>query len=230
MLNVSTMDDQPDLEHYLERWALEQCLPSTFVQCLRRNQIAPSIECATVKGKTITIQGSDIADKGTWRKFLKSFSYEGQTYSLSQDGEPLAKLYQEWIVREHTTRYRAITSQSHHDWLRRVIMLTIARFLLWHKYERYRAGEQCAIVDPWVANQLHQLWLLREATKDTARLIHHMIENPDRGQHLIEQFVTALDEQIRTHSLLFPNALPLLSQGTSHPFLLLLEAPEDHDA
>jgi hypothetical protein len=167
---VSNVEYQPHLEQHLERWTLHNCLPATFVQCLISNGIAPTIQFTTAKGTSITIGGSDIAGTRTWKKFLKSLTHEGQTYSLSKDGAALAEFY-----------------------------------------------------------PLHQLWLLRETTKELARLVHHILDDPEHERRLIEQFCSTLDDQVRNHTLVVPNVLPQLPQGVSHPFLLLSERQEGDD-
>jgi hypothetical protein len=188
----SHSNDQPQLEAYLERCALRICLPATFVQCLAAHGVAPAIQFTTAKGQSVTIHGSDIADSRTWNKFLASISSEGKTYSLSQDGPALAQWYHDWLLSQHTPRYRGITSPAHRAWLKRVVTLAVVRFLIWHKYERYARGEREALADPWVANQLHQLRLLREATRDLPRLVHHILDDPQHEQQLIEQFCSTL--------------------------------------
>jgi hypothetical protein len=222
--------DQPQLEPYLERWALRICLPATFVQCLLAHGLEPAIHFTTEKGQLVTIRGSDIADSRTWNTFLASMASEGKTYSLSQDGPALAQLYHDWLLTRHTPRYRGIISPSHRAWFKRVVTLAVVRFLTWHKYERYVRGEREALADPWVANQLHQLHLLREATRDLPRLVHHILDNPGREQQLIAQFCSVLDEQVKAHLLVLPQALPALPDGKSHPFLLLSAGKEGDDA
>jgi hypothetical protein len=226
----SHSSDQRPLESYLERWALHICLPATFVQCLAACGLVPAIHFTTTKGKSVTIRGSDIADSGTWKKFQASIASEGNTYSLSKDGPALAELYHDWLLSQHTPRYQGITSPAHRAWLKQVVILAVVRFLTWQKYERYSSGEREALADPWVANQLHQLHLLREVTKDLPRLVHHILDNPEHGQQLIEQFCTTLDKQVQEHTLVLPEALPELPDGVSHPFLLLSAGKGEENA
>jgi hypothetical protein len=230
MLRRSQSTNQPPLEAYLERWALSICLPTTFVQCLLAHGLEPAIQWTTAKGKLVTIHGSDIADKGTWKKFLASIPAEGTAFSLSKDGPVLAEWYFNWLLSEHTPRYQGITSPAHRVWLKQVTALAVVRFLTWHKYERYVRGEREALADPWVANQLHQLHLLREASRDLPRLVHHILDDPQHEQQLIERFFSALDAQVQEHTLVLPEALPQLPDGVSHPFLLLAAGKGDDDA
>ncbi len=223
-------NDHPQLEAYLERWALRICLPATFVQCLTALGLEPAIHFTTAKGQAVTIHGSGIADSRTWHKFLASISSEGKTYSLSQDGPALAQWYHDWLLTQHTPRYRGITSPAHRAWFKRIVTLAVVRFLTWHKYERYVSGEQEALADPWVANQLHHLHLLWEATKDLPRLVHHILNDPGREQQLMAHFCSTLDEQVKEHLLVLPETLPPLPDGLCHPFLLLSAGKEDEDA
>lgn len=142
----------------------------------------------------------------------------------------LAEWYYTWLLSEHTPRYRGITAPSHQAWLKQVTALAVVRFLTWHKYERYARGEREALADPWVANQLHHLHLLREAAKDLPRLVHHILDDPEQEQQLIERFFSALDSQVKEHTLVLPEALPPLPDGVSHPFLLLGAGKGDNDA
>ncbi len=229
MSRRSHANSQPQLEAYLERWALRVCLPATFVQCLTAHGLAPAIHFTTTKGKCLTIRGSDIADKGTWKKFLASIASEGHPSSLSKDGPALAQYYYDWLLSGHTPRYQGITAPSHQAWLKQVVTLAVVRFLTWQKYEHDVRGGREAITDPWVANQLHQLHLLREATKNLPRLVHHILDDPGRGQHLIEQFCATLDAQVKEHVLVLPEALPELPDQISHPFLLLVSEKEERD-
>jgi hypothetical protein len=167
---------------------------------------------------------------GPGKSFRQVLPPTGNTYSLSKDGPALAELYQDWLLSQHTPRYQGITSPAHRAWLKQVVILAVVRFLTWQKYERYSSGEREALADPWVANQLHQLHLLREVTKDLPRLVHHILDNPEHGQQLIEQFCTTLDKQVQEHTLVLPEALPELPDGVSHPFLLLSAGKGEENA
>src|SRR6202035_1516655 len=103
---------------------------TTFTDCLKINGLAPTCEVITPEGKTITIRGSDIYDSRTWKKFLTNTNQETSLFQLTEVREQLASQYKAWLLTEHTTRYRALSTEADLAWFERVVTLTVTRHIM----------------------------------------------------------------------------------------------------
>src|SRR5579875_773941 len=76
VLLLSLLDAQQLLhaEQQAEQQALMTLRGTSFQNCLTLHGIAPEREAHTLKGRTVTLRGSDIYDQRTWKKFLTSIN------------------------------------------------------------------------------------------------------------------------------------------------------------
>lgn len=154
-------------------------------------------------GKKITIQESDIYDRGTWKKFLSSIDQPVEPYRLTGVGEALAIEYKRWFLTQHTSRYRAISEESHLAWFERVVTLAVQRFIMENKFEAYLRQQADAFASAHVALILTIIMVLHDMQKETPRVIHHIVKEPalfkvllgehfDRSEHLLTDRLSPL--------------------------------------
>lgn len=199
---LQTTDTAFESERQAEYRALRVLRGATFTDCLRLNEIAPTIKVVTARGKTLTVHGSDIYDRQTWHKFLVATDQEGEHCRLSEHGELLAKSYQTWLLTQHTERYQAIVSKEDLAWLGRVVLLAVTRHIMEQKYDAYTTQGLQTFADLRVAIEMGNILLLNTVMKDTARLVHHIVKKPDQMQQITKLFFDELFGQMQQRSLL----------------------------
>lgn len=217
-ISISTAYDALK-ERYAERWALVTCRSTAFIQCLGMYNIAPSMVVSTPRGKSITIHASDIF--AARKKFFAGLDLEQDECHMTSVGDTLVSLYVDWIMHEYSDRYRFIVSDAQQKWLRQVVILVVARHLMHQKYTLYTAQGRQAFSDNWVCSEMCRLQILGSLTGELARLIHHIMDEPERQQALIDQFYNDLDARMREHPLAVPEPLSPLAEGATLPFALL---------
>lgn len=206
------------LEQQAEQWALTVLCGTTFTDCLKINELAPAREVITPKGKTITIRGSDIYDSRTWKKFLAHANQGEPIFQLTEVRERLAEQYKAWLLREHTERYRALSTEADLAWLERVVTLAVTRHIMEQKYDAYVTKGQETFADPRTAIEMGKLLTLSALVKETARLVHNIVKDPEQTQHLIALFYEEHYRQLQERSLLMQEALA--PSGDKHPLAL----------
>jgi hypothetical protein len=201
----------------------------SFSDCLRKFALAPAIEIATPDGDTLLIRGSDLSDKRTWHKFLTTRAPEEGVYQLTDVGERLAVQYKAWLLKEHTKRYRLISSEAHLRWFERVVCLVVIQHIMRRKYELYALEGRATFADPWVAVEMSSLLLRNELVKESARLIHHIVQDPDAAQQLIEQLYELHASRVQARPVMYREPLPALPAGITPAFGLLLDVKGERD-
>ena len=147
--------------------------------------------------------------------------------STMTDYDALRERYTErWLLNEHTERYHYIVSDAHQKWLRRVVILVVARHLMEQKYALSAAQGRQAFIDGWACGEMGRLQLLNSLTSELARLVHHIVRDPGQKQELIDQFHADLDVRVRGLQLSQPEPLPPLPEGAILPFSLLSQGKE----
>lgn len=214
-------------ERHAERWAIGACRSATFVQCLKAFNVAPTITISTPKGKTITINASDIY--AARKRFFSSLDLEQDACHMTSAGDKLVNLFQDWLMHEYSDRYRSLVTEDQQVWLRQVVILVIARHLMEQKYTLYIEQGRQTFADPWACSEMCRLQLLNSLTGELARLVHHIMDDPEQQQSLIDQFHNDLDIRMRGHLFIVPEPLPSLPQGEILPFALLSQGEETPD-
>jgi hypothetical protein len=110
-----------------------------------------------------------------------------------------------------------------------VIILVVARRLMEQKYSLYIAQGHQAFADAWVCSEMCRLQLLSSLTGELARLVHHIMDDPEQQESLIDQFHGNLDIRMRGHLFTAPEPLPPLPEGAILPFALLSQREETPD-
>ena len=197
----------PNDEHSREQDAEWKALPLMrylhFKKVLEAAGIPTKIVIQPQSGKEITIRESDIFDRGTWKKFLSSIDQTVEPYRLAGVGEALAIEYKRWFLTQHTSRYRAISSESHLAWFGRVVTLAVQRFIMENKFEAYLRQQEDAFASAHVALILTIIMVLHDMQKETPRVIHHIVKEPalfkallgehfDRSEHLLTKRLSPL--------------------------------------
>ena len=211
-------------ERYAERWALVACRSTAFISSLAMYNIAPSMVVSTPGGKSMIIHASDIF--AARKKFLASLDLEQDACHMTSVGDTLVSLYVDWIMHEYSDRYRFIVSDDQRKWLRQVVILVVARHLMHQKYMLYTAQGRQAFSDRWACGEMCRLQILSSLTGELARLVHHIMDEPEQQQALIDQFYNDLDVRMRACSLSDPEPLPPLPEGAILPFSLLSQRRE----
>lgn len=209
------------LEKYAERRALSVLRGANFTHCLRINNIVPSIDIIDTKGNSITIRGSDLYDKRTWKKFLSSTGESTDTCQLTDVVDRLAKRYRTWVLTEHTERYRAISAEADVAWFEQVAGLVVIRQIMEKKHEAYVCQRRETFADPWVAAEMGTLLAINEIAKESAKIIHHIVKEPEKAQQLIEQLYDVHYNRIQARPQIQREALPPLPSGAATPLALL---------
>ena len=212
-----------------EQWALTVLHSATFTDCLKVNGIAPILEVLTPEGKTVTIRGSDIYDRKTWKKFLVSTEQSEDIYQLTEVGEHLATQYKAWLLKSYTPRYQVISTEDDLAWLERVVTLAVMRHIMEQKYAAYTTQGLETFADPHTAIEMGNLLLLNSMMKETARLIHHIVKEPDQAQHLLQQFSGELYQRLQGALLPTRESLPSLPSGNPLSSTPELAEGESHE-
>ena len=149
---------------------------------------------------------------------------------MTLQGDKCVALYQDWLLNEHTDRYRSITLDAHRKWLRQVIILVVARHLMEQKYALYIAQGSHTFADVWACSEMCRLQLLNSLISELARLVHHIVDKPEQQQALIDQFHTDLAIRMKGQLFAATDPLPVLPEGVTLPFALLTQKREEaHD-
>lgn len=224
-------DDQHLLieEMQAEQHALPVLRGVTFTDCLKFHGLAPATEVLTSKGTTISIRGADIYDSRTWKKFLATRSQEEVLYQLTEVGERLSKQYKNWLLNEHTTRYRELSTEADLAWFERVVMLAVTRRIMEQKYESYIMQGKKTFADPRVASETGNMLLLNQIAKESARMVHHIMKEPAQARSIIQQLYEEHYRQMHNRGLLSVGHLPSLPEGSSPSDVPSHEDEEAHE-
>jgi hypothetical protein len=185
-----------------------------------------TITVSKAKGKTLTINASDVY--AARKRFLSGLEPEQDAFALTLVGDKLVDLFLDWILCEYSERYRSIVTEDQRTWLRQVAILVIARHLMEQKYTRCIEQGERTFADPWVCSELCRLHLLHTLTGDLARLVHHIVRDPERQELLIDQFHADLEARMKGPFAL-PESLPPLLEDARLPFSLLSQGRRGDD-
>jgi hypothetical protein len=227
---LSLLDAQQLLhaEQQAEQQALTALRGASFQDCLVIHGIAPAREASTLKGRAVTLRGSDIYDQRTWKKFLTSINQAEAVLQHTGMREGLIRHYITWLLHEHTERYRALSHEVELAWLEQVVTLAVTRRIMEQKYEAYAMQGLPAFANPQIAHAVGQVLLLNCLGKEAARLIHHIVKEPEQARLLIAQFYEENERQMQARSLLPPGSLPALQAGDDSPLALPMREEEKH--
>ena len=209
------------LEKYAERRALAFLRGANFTHCLRINNIPTSISVTDAKGNCHIIRGSDLYDERTWRKFIGVSSKDADLCLLTGTVDFLVKRYRTWLLTEHTERYRAINSEADLAWFEQVAGLVVVRRIMEKKHEAYYCQNREVFADPWIAAEMNTLIMLNDIAREIAKSVHHIVENPEQAEQLIEQAYDVCYTRIQNRPLTFREPLPALPADTPMPLALL---------
>ena len=92
------------------------------------------------------------------------------------------------------------------------------------KYTRYIEQGRQTFADPWTCSEMYRLQILHALPGELARLVHHIVREPERQHMLIDQFHSDLEARVRGGLFAPPEALPPLREGTRLPFAPLSQA------
>ncbi len=215
------------LERYAERKALEVCRSATFLKCLKDYGVAPTTTVNSPKGVSITVRAIDIY--ALRKRLFELVNLEYIEYPLSSVAEYIVDVCEQWLLNEHTGRYRLLLSPVQRQWLRSVLILVVVRHIMEQKYERFTKEGRQTFVDPWVCSEMGRLTILHTLPGQLAQLVHHIQRDPEQAQRIIDEMYDKTD--IRMKECLFASSdpLPPLPQGVHLPFSLLAQAKELHD-
>ncbi len=215
------------LERYAERKALEVCRSATFLKCLKDYGVAPTTPVNSPKGVSITVRAIDIY--ALRKRLFELVNLEYIEYPLSSVAEYIVDVCEQWLLNEHTGRYRLLLSPVQRQWLRSVLILVVVRHIMEQKYERFTKEGRQTFVDPWVCSEMGRLTILHTLPGQLAQLVHHIQRDPEQAQRIIDEMYDKTD--IRMKECLFASSdpLPPLPQGVHLPFSLLAQAKELHD-
>ena len=227
---LSLLDAQQLLraEQQAEQQALTALRGTSFHNCLTLHGIAPEREAHTLEGRMVTLRGSDIYDQRTWKKFLTSTRQAEVVLQLTSVREVVIRAYTTWLLHGHTERYRALASKADVVWLERVVTLAVTRRIMEQKYEAYTMQGLPAFADPQIAHAVGQVLLLNCLGKEAARLIHHIVKEPEQARLLIAQFYEENERQMQARALLPPGSLPALQAGDDSLLALPMREEEAH--
>jgi hypothetical protein len=95
------------------------------------------------------------------------------------------------------------------------------------KHEVYYCQNREVFADPWVAGEMNVLMMLNEMAKDSAKIVHHIVKNPEQAEQLIEQLYEAHYNRIQNRPQVLREVLPPLPMGTPEPLALLTGANDE---
>jgi hypothetical protein len=151
---------------------------TTFSGCLKALGVAPTMTVSNAKGKTLTISASDVY--AARKRFLVGLELDQDAYAITSVGNKLVDLFLDWLLHEYSDRYRSIVKEDQQVWLRQVVIFVIARHLMEQKYTLYIEQGRQTFADPWVRSEMCRLQLLNNLTGELARLVHHIVRDPER--------------------------------------------------
>lgn len=190
---------------------------TNFKQALEASHIAPKIVIQDSGSREIKIEGGDISDKGTWKKFLVSANQPAAPCQLIDVGEKLVIEYKRWLLTDFTPRYRIIKAEADLAWLEQVVTIAVKRFIMLNKYEAYMCQQPQAFASPLVAIAMMILMKLRDLEEETPRVIHHIVKEPELRKALMKEHVDEFKQILQDGWPLMLELLPPLSQGMIEP-------------
>lgn len=214
-------EEQTLLEQYAERAALSVVRGANFTQCLTINGLAPSITVMMPTSRQVTIHGRDLFNERTWQKFLGTQDYTLELSRLTGTVDPLVKGYRSWLLTRYTSRYQALSTQSELAWFEQVTVLVIVRKIMEGKYTQFVREQRDAFADPWVAEEMSVLMRLNAMASEIAKSIHHIVQQKDVTQSLLEQLYATHAMYLENRSLQARIPLPALPPGVALPLLSL---------
>lgn len=207
-------------ERYLERLALPVSQPASFLGALAEYHLAPTSTVTSPKGKEFTLHASAVY--GARNKYFARVDLAWQQRCpLLLLGESLVAGYQQWLTTSYTRSYRCVMTDEQRTWLQQVSTLVVARHLMERKLAGFLAADPHAFADSWVCCMMDRYSLVHLIPGEQARLVHHILREPEREQALIEHFVSILDDRMRRHPFVVPVPLPLLPEGVQLPLAYL---------
>jgi len=179
---------------------------------------------------TIIVRGIDIY--ALRNRLFELVDLEDSEYPLSSMGEHVVDVSEQWLLHEYTGRYRLLISPVQRQWLRSILILVFMRHIMEQKYERFTKEGRQTFIDPWAASEMCRLQLLNSLTSELARLVHHIMRDPEQQQALIDQFHADLDVRLKGQLFAAPDPLPELPEGVALPFAMHAQKREEaiHDA
>jgi hypothetical protein len=148
---------------------------------------------------------------------------------LTDIGEKLAQLYKAWLLNEGSKRYRLLSSETHLFWFERVVCLAVVQHIMHRKFELYTLQGRATFADPWIAAEMASLLLRNELLKETARLIHHIVRDPDQARQYIEHLYELHASRVQARPLMHREPLPPLPPGITPAFAFLFDAKGLHN-
>lgn len=195
---------------------------SSLSQSLKAFGVAPAITVSNARGKTLTVRASDVY--AARMRFLAGLGTDQGAFALTSVGDKLVEQFFEWLLHEYSDRYRSIVAEDQLAWLRQVAILVVVRHLLEQKYTGYIEQGRQTFADPWACSEMCRLQILHALPGELARLVHHIVHEPERQQTLIDQFHSDLEARLRGGMFAPPGALPPLQGGAGLPFAPLSQA------
>jgi hypothetical protein len=209
------------VEQHVERWGLATYRSASFLQVPQAYHLAPTLQIVTSKGNTIVLRASDIY--GARMKALGSQEIDQDRFALTRLGEHLVLTYRDWLLTAYSSRYRHVSTDAQRAWVTQIIILVIARHLLHYKWTCALLHGTQAFADPWVGSVVSHLALSHGLPGDLARMVHHIVRDPDQQHTLMTQFLEDLDDRMQRHPFVFPSPLPSLPEGTYIPLVSWFE-------
>jgi hypothetical protein len=197
------------------------------LKCLKDYEVAPTTTVIPPKGVSITVRAIDIY--ALRKRLFEQVNLEHIEYPLSTVGEHIVEVCEQWLLNEHTERYRLLLSPAQHQWLRRVLILVVVRHIMEQKYECFTKEGRQTFVDPWVCSEMGRLTILHTLPGQLAQLVHHIQRDPEQAQKIIDEMFDNTDIRMKVCLFANPDPLPPLPQGVHLPFALLAQEKEPHD-
>jgi hypothetical protein len=208
----------PDDDLFREQEAEWRALPLMryirFTKVLEALHIATKIVIQGPKGKEITIQASDVYDRGTWKKFLESIDQMMEPYQLTGMGETLPIQYKRWFLTQHTRRYQFITAEADLAWFEKVVTLAVKRFIMENKFEAYLREQPGAFASTEVALVMTIVMVLHDMQKEMPSVTHHIAKEPELLKALMREYFDGLERALKAGGWpLIYELLPQLPRG-----------------
>jgi hypothetical protein len=214
-------------ERYQERAAFDSVWGMSFLDCLRRAEIAEEITATWTQQRTSTKKEKQVYAKtilGTdWPSYLKNT--HDDSAELVERGwlldtvDVLVERFHAWLLNE--TGKPHYDAMNHDDlqvlWLSLVVRRVIMFRLLERKMQMSERGES-GFADQDTAYRMRQMMMLRNAIEQGARGAHHY-GNGERevADAVVAQFRDTCAELLAMASSISYQALPPLVQPLSLP-------------
>lgn len=224
-IDLATTQYQILAERYQERAAFECVWGMSFLDCLRRAEIAEEITAKWTNKRTATKKEQKVYAKsilGTdWPIYLKGRHDDSADLVdrgwLLDTVDVLAERFHTWLLNETgKPHYDAMNHDELHVlWLRLVVRRVVLFRLLERKMQMSERGES-GFADQDTAYRMRQMMMLRNAIEQGARGAHHY-GNGERevAEAVIAQFRDTCAELLATASNISYLALPPLVQPPS---------------